>query len=50
MEIIVIENFHTPSICTDTDGEVLTFNSLEEAKEYAEDNCQCGTVVEVNSF
>ena len=48
--IIVLENFHTPTVCTDTEGDVIYFESLDEAYEYAEENCQCGTVVQVNSF
>jgi len=48
MKTIVIENFWTPTVCTDENGEILEFDTLEEAKEYAEEYCQNGTAVEVN--
>ena len=46
---IVIENFWTPTICTElgTD-EILYFETEEEAKKYADEECQNGTVVNLN--
>lgn len=47
--IIVIENFHVPYICTDEEGETLYFENMRDAERYAE-NCQCPTIVELNTF
>ena len=48
MSWIVIETFdrHWPSICTDTDGRPLIFETEEEAQEEADD-CQDAVIVEI---
>jgi hypothetical protein len=46
--IIAIENFWTPTVCTDMNGSVLEFDSEKEAQQYIEENCQNGTVVTIN--
>ncbi len=45
MSFIVIEMFNIPTVVTDEDGEVLYFDTLEEAQVEADD-CQDGKVVE----
>ena len=42
---IVIETFWTPTICTDFGGEVLSWEKEENAKIYADTECQNGTIV-----
>ena len=37
---IVIETFWTPTICTDFEGEVLSWEKEENAKIYADTECQ----------
>lgn len=46
---IVIERFWTPMICTElgTDN-VLVFETEEDAKDYADNECQNGTAVYIN--
>ena len=49
MPYIIIENFYTPTIVTDVDGEVLWFDTIDEANLEKSD-CQNGTVVELERF
>jgi hypothetical protein len=49
-QIVVIENFGTPAIITDGEGEVIYFENFKEAQSFIDSECQCGTAVEINSL
>lgn len=46
---IVIETFWTPTIVTDENGETLFFETEEEATKYADEECQNGTTVYIET-
>lgn len=47
---IVVETHGGPeyaAVCLDEDGEVATFDSRKKAREFADEECQMGILVEV---
>jgi len=47
---IVIETFWTPTIVTDVDGEVLSWDDKADAQKYSDEECQNGTIVFIETF